>query len=60
MQAHVTAIDQFGSPTVDDIAAYHAAVFNAHGLPAMTFGGALALGSPELTNLLTGWAGCRL
>jgi len=59
MQAHVAAIDQFGSPNTTDIGAYHAAVFKAHGLPSMTFGGALVLGSLGLTNLLTGWAGCR-
>jgi RHS repeat-associated protein len=59
MQAHVAAIDQFGSPNTADIGAYHAAVFKAHGLPSMTFGGALVLGSLGLTNLLTGWAGCR-
>jgi hypothetical protein len=32
MQAHVAAIDAFGSPTTGDIAAYHRNVFNAHGI----------------------------
>ena len=59
MRAHVNAIDRFGSPNTSQIADYHAAVFNAHGLPASTFGGTSILGSASLTNFITRWAGCR-
>ena len=59
MQAHVGAIDSFGSPNLDQITDYHRDVFRAHGLPGSTFGGTAILGSASLTNLVTGWAGCR-
>lgn len=58
MRAHVAAIDAFVSPTTSQIADYHRDVFNAHGIPASTFGGTM-LGGAGLTNLITGWAGCR-
>ncbi len=59
MRAHIAAIDALGSPTPSDIADYHNDVLNSHGLPSSAFGGTMVFDSAGLTNLLTGWAGCR-
>jgi hypothetical protein len=40
MRAHIVAVDTFGSPSAEQVARYHFQIFQAHGLPASTFGGA--------------------
>lgn len=60
MQAHVAAVNQFGSPSAEQIAQYHFNVFGAHGLPASTFGGAPLSGSQTEAGLTSGiWMDCR-
>jgi len=58
MQAHVAAVNQFGSLTSEQVAQYHFDVFRAHGLPASTFGGAPLTGSQTEAGLTSGiWMG---
>uniref|UniRef100_UPI001D018CC5 RHS repeat-associated core domain-containing protein n=1 Tax=Rhizorhabdus wittichii TaxID=160791 RepID=UPI001D018CC5 len=45
MQQHAQLIDRTGGTSAGDVAAYHAAVFGGHGLPATTFGGAMITGT---------------
>ena len=54
MQAHVAAVNQFGSPTAEQVAQYHFGIFAAHGLPASTFGGAPITGSQTEAGLTSG------
>jgi len=58
MQAHVAAVNQFGSPTSEQVAQYHFDIFRAHGLPASSFGGAPLTGSQTEAGLTSGiWMG---
>jgi RHS repeat-associated protein len=60
MRQHVNAVNTFGSPSAGQIAAYHFAVFGAHGLPNTTFGGSMITGT-ETEAALTSpiWKQCR-
>src|SRR5690606_71588 len=51
MRQHVNAVNTFGSPSAGQIAAYHFAVFGAHGLPNTTFGGSMITGTEAEATL---------
>ena len=60
MRAHVNAVNTFGSPSAAQIAAYHFQVFNAHGLPSSTFGGAPITGTQTEARATSRiWMHCR-
>ena len=60
MQAHVAAVDSSGANlSAGDIARYHFRIFEAHGLPASTFGGAALTGTEAEAGIYSGvWRHC--